>query len=79
MTEVLEARKTFDDVRAEAKAMVDRARAALGLSMIQARKSGGESQMTIAKKMGIGPQQVRDYEAAYRAWADDHPGESLTS
>jgi ribosome-binding protein aMBF1 (putative translation factor) len=79
MTQVLEARKAFDATRAEAKAMVDRARAELGLSMIQAREQGGESQSTIAAKMGIGPQQVRDYEAAYRAWVREHKGESLTS
>jgi hypothetical protein len=78
MTDVLEKRKAFDDVRAEAKAMVDRARAVLGLSMVQARKTGGESQTTIAAKMGIGPQQVRDYEKAYRDWLRDHPGKSLT-
>ncbi len=77
MTEVLEARKAFDDVRAQAKAMVDRQRALLGLSMIRAREQGGESQATIAAKMRIGPQQVRDYEAAYRKWAKDHEGESL--
>lgn len=79
MTEVLEARKAFDDAREQAKAMVDRQRALLGLSMIQARKNGGESQTTIAAKMGIGPQQVRDYEAAYRKWAKEHKGESLTA
>jgi hypothetical protein len=78
MTDVLEARKAFDATRAEAKAMVDRARAKLGLTMIQARKTGGESQTTIAAKMEIGPQQVRDYEAAYRKWASEHKGESLT-
>ena len=77
MTEVLEARRQFDAARGEAKAMVDRRRAQLGLSMIQARDRGGESQATIAGKMGIGLQQVRAYEAAYREWADKHPGESL--
>jgi ribosome-binding protein aMBF1 (putative translation factor) len=79
MTRVLEARKAFDATRAEAKTMVDRARAELGLSMIQAREKDGESQTTIAAKMGIGVQQIRDYESAYRKWADKHPGESLTA
>jgi ribosome-binding protein aMBF1 (putative translation factor) len=77
MTRVLEARRAFDDTRAEAKEMVDRARAKLGLSMIEARQKDGESQTTIAAKMGLGVQQVRDYESAYRKWADKHPGESL--
>lgn len=77
MTEVLEARREFDDARLEASAMVARKRAKLGLSMIQARERAGESQTTIAAKMGIGPQQVRAYESAYREWAKGHPDESL--
>ena len=57
--------------------MVARKRALLGLSMIQARKSGGESQATIAAKMGfVGTQQVRAYEQAYRDWLRDHDGAS---
>jgi hypothetical protein len=75
MTEVLEARKAFDDVRVEAKEMVDRQRARLGLSMIQARENGTESQATIAKGMGVGLQQVRAYEQAYRDWLRDHQGQ----
>ena len=77
MTEVLEARREFDDARAEMTAVVARKRAKLGLSMIQARRNGQESQSTIAQKMGIGPQQVREYERAYREWAKAHPGETL--
>lgn len=77
MTDVLEARRAFDAVRAEAKAMTDRARAQLGRTMIRAREQGGESQATIAKAMDVGPQQVRAYEAAYREWIEKHPGESL--
>jgi hypothetical protein len=78
MTQVLEARRAFDEARAEAAAMVARKRALLGLAMIRARESGAESQATIAAKMGfVGTQQVRAYEQAYRAWLRDHPGESL--
>jgi hypothetical protein len=77
MTLVLEARRAFDDARAEATAMVDRRRALLGLAMIRARESGAESQATMASKMNVGPQQVRTYERAYREWLRDHPGESL--
>jgi ribosome-binding protein aMBF1 (putative translation factor) len=76
MTEVLEARRDFDEARVEASAMVARKRARLGLAMIRAREKGGESQTTIATKMGIGVQQVRAYESAYREWAEKHPGES---
>ena len=77
MTQVLEARQAFDEARAEASAMVARKRALLGLAMIRARESKAESQATIARAMGVGLQQVRAYEQAYRDWLRDHPGESL--
>jgi DNA-binding XRE family transcriptional regulator len=77
MTLVLEARRAFDDARAEATAMVDRKRALLGLSMIRARENGEESQATMARKMNVGPQQIRAYERAYHEWLREHPGESL--
>jgi hypothetical protein len=77
MTEVMEARQRFDNTRAEAAAMVARDRARLGLAMIQARETRQESQSTIAAKMGVGSQQVRAYEQAYREWVEKHPGESL--
>jgi len=77
MTQVLEARRAFDEARAAATAMVARKRALLGLAMIRARENGGESQATIARKMGVGTQQIRAYEQAYRDWVRDHPDESL--
>jgi len=77
MTDVLEKRRAFDATRVQAAELVDRSRAELGLSMIRARETGRESQSTIASKMGIGAQQVRAYEQAYRDWLRDHPGESL--
>jgi hypothetical protein len=77
MTQVLEARRAFDEARAEASATVARKRAQLGLAMIRARESGAESQATIARKMGVGTQQIRAYEQAYRDWQRDHPGEEL--
>jgi ribosome-binding protein aMBF1 (putative translation factor) len=77
MTQVLEARKAFDEARVEASAMVARKRALLGLAMIRARENGGESQATIAAQMKIGPQQVRDYEKAYRVWQREHKDEPL--
>ena len=77
MTQVLEARRAFDEARAAASAMVARKRALLGLAMIRARESGTESQATIARKMGVGTQQIRAYEQAYRDWLRDHPGELL--
>lgn len=77
MTQVLEARQAFDQARSEASAMVARKRALLGLAMIRAREGGRESQATISRKMGIGIQQVRAYEQAYRDWQDKHKDEQL--
>lgn len=77
MTQVLEARRAFDEARAEASAMVARKRALLGLAMIRARETGRESQATIAREMRVGTQQIRAYEQAYRDWQRDHPNESL--
>jgi len=57
--------------------MVARKRALLGLTMIRARHNGAESQATIAREMGVGIQQIRAYEQAYRDWLRDHPGETL--
>lgn len=77
MTQVLEARRAFDEARAQASAMVARKRALLGMAMIRARESGAESQATIARKMGVGTQQIRAYEQAFRDWKRDNPDESL--
>ena len=78
MTQVLEARTAFEEARKQAKELVDRQRALLGLAMIRARESGKWSQATIAKEMGfVGTQQVRAYEQAYRDWVRDHPDEPL--
>lgn len=77
MTQVLEARRAFDNARAEASATVARKRAQLGLAMIEAREKGGESQASIARQLGVVTEQVRRYEQAYRDWLRDHPGEPL--
>jgi hypothetical protein len=76
MTKVLEARRAFDDARTEASATIARKRALLGRAMIEARRNGRESQATIARELGVVPEQVRRYEQAYRDWLRDHPGES---
>jgi hypothetical protein len=79
MTQVLEARKAFDDARAEASATIARKRALLGLAMIRAREKGDESQASIARSLGVVTEQVRRYEQAYRDWVRDHPGEDLAA
>lgn len=78
MTQVLEAHSALDEARKQAKDLLDRKRALLGLAMIRAREEGRESQSTIGARFGWrGTQQVRAYEQAYRDWVREHPGESL--
>lgn len=76
MTEVLEARKAYEDARDEAKALVDRARARLGRSIAQAR-GAGQSQSEVMKAMKKSREQVRAFEQAYKDWQRDHKGEPL--
>jgi DNA-binding transcriptional regulator YiaG len=77
MTEVLEARREFDNARSQATETIARKRALLGRAMLRAREKGGESQATIARQLGVVTEQVRRYEQAYRDWLRDHPGETL--
>ena len=76
MTQVLEARRAYEDARDEAKEIVDRARARLGLSIRQARESG-RSQTDAMETLNLSREQVRAFERAYRDWVRDHPGETL--
>lgn len=76
MTEVLEARKAYDQARIDARLMVARARARLGLSIAQARDSG-VSQSAVMVSMGKSREQVRAFEQAYKDWQRDHKSEPL--
>ena len=76
MTEVLEARKAYEDARSDAKKLVDRARAQLGLSIVEARRSG-KSQSDVMEAMKKSREQVRAFEQAYRDWLRDHKNEPL--
>lgn len=77
MTKVLDARADYDQARRDAKLLVDRARARLGWEIHQARQTG-TTQTEILKGMGKSREQVRSFEAAYRNWLRDHPGEPLS-
>ena len=74
MTRVLEARKRYEQSQLDARALVARHRAALGLEIRLARDSG-TSQTEILTKMRKSREQVRAFERASRAWEKDHPGE----
>jgi hypothetical protein len=76
MGEVLEAHRAYKQADEDALVMRARARARLGLSIVQERDSGS-TQESIAKRLGVVTEQVRRYQQAYRDWLRDHPGESL--
>jgi len=74
VTAVLEARREYEQARDDAKALVDRARARLGLEIHRARQSG-TSQTKILESMKKSREQVRAFERAYREWMKDHDEE----
>ena len=74
MTRVVEARKRYDQARIDARELVARHRAALGLEIRLAREAG-TSQTEILNKMGKSREQVRAFEKASRDWERDHQGE----
>jgi hypothetical protein len=73
VSRVLEARSRYDQARIDARDMVDRHRAALGLEIHLARQEG-TSQTDILKAMGKSREQVRAFEQAWRNWDEKHPG-----
>jgi hypothetical protein len=73
---VLQARRDYEQARDDAKALVDRARARLGLEIHRAREAG-TSQTQILESMKKSREQVRAFERAYKDWLRDHEDESL--
>lgn len=74
MTDVLEARAAYNQARADARAMVDVARALLGRSIVQARRQG-RTQSQVMAAMNLSREQVRAFEKAYQDWLKDHNGQ----
>ena len=72
MPEVTEAHRAYKKADEDALLMRARARARLGRAIAQERKASGVTQLTIASRLKVVPEQVRRYEAAYRAWLKDH-------
>lgn len=76
MTEVLEARRSYDQARLDGRALVDRARARLGRAIREAREAEGPgAQSKVMETLGKSREQVRAFEAAYAAWQRIHPDE----
>jgi DNA-directed RNA polymerase specialized sigma subunit len=76
MPEVVEAHSAYKQADKDALKMRFRARAVLGLAIDRERKKGS-TQPQIAAVLGVSDEQVRRYEAAYRAWLKEHSGEPL--
>lgn len=76
MPEVLEARAAYKQADKDALELRARARARLGLAVVREREKGS-TQPAIAEVLEVVPEQVRRYEAAYKAWKKAHPNESL--
>src|SRR5580704_874157 len=69
---VLEARRHYEQAQVDARELVDRARAALGLEIHLARQEDA-TQSRIVEGMKKSRQQVRTFELAWERWAKDHP------
>jgi len=76
MPEVLEAHRVYKQTDEDALLMRFRARARLGLAIVQ-ELGKGTTLTRIASDLGVVDEQVRRYRQAYRDWLRDHPGEPL--
>jgi hypothetical protein len=74
MNRVLEARKRYEQSQIDARELVARARAVLGLEIHLARK-GDTKQTEILEGMKKSRQQVRTFELAWERWAREHNGQ----
>ncbi|GAA3958257.1 hypothetical protein GCM10023085_45880 [Actinomadura viridis] len=70
MTAVLAAREHFQQAQKDAKRAVDRARAAFGKSIKEAREPGGATQERIRAELKLTREQVRRYERFYEQWRE---------
>jgi len=77
MPEVLEAHRRYKQTDADALLMRFRARAELGLAVVQ-QLDKGSTLTAIAERLGVVDEQVRRYRQAYRDWLRDHPDKPLT-
>ena len=72
MPEVTEAHRAYKQADEDALLMRARARARLGRAIAAERKKNRTTQNDVAAELGVVVEQVRRYEAAYRAWLKDH-------
>lgn len=77
MPEVAEAYSAYKQADRDALKMRFRARAQLGAAIARERRQHRTTQPEVAEKLGVVQTQVARYEAAYRQWLKEHPGEPL--
>lgn len=77
MPEVLEAHRAYKQADLDALKMRFRARARLGMAIYTERQKNRATQAEVAETLAVVPEQVRRYEAAYRQWQKEYPGEPL--
>lgn len=76
MAGVLAAHQAYLDAPDEARELLARRRAQLGLAVARERGQG-TSQRAIAERLGRTREQIRRYQQAYDDWQHDHPDEQL--
>ena len=77
MPVVVEEYHSYKQTDLDALRMRFRARARLGAVILRERKARNATQDDVAAELGVVTAQVRRYEASYRAWMKENPGEPL--
>jgi hypothetical protein len=75
MPEVLAARDAYKEAELQAIDIRTRARVRLGRTSLQERTRLRKTQDDVAKELGVVVEQVRRYEADWRKWQAERPGE----
>lgn len=76
MTEALAAKAEFRHVQeVQIPDLRTRARARFGRTVLAERKAQRKTQQDAANELGVVVEQVRRYEAEWRDWQREHPGE----
>jgi hypothetical protein len=75
MPEVLAARDAYKEAERLAIEIRARARIRLGRASLEERTRMRKGQGDVARELGVVVEQVRRYEADWRKWQAEHPGE----
>lgn len=75
MPEVEAARAAYEQAQLDAIELRRRARVLLGRASLQERTKLGKKQQAVATESKVVVEQVRRWEAEWREWERQHPGE----